>query len=91
MADKPILVGIFPDIVVLDGNDQVVWQPLAGNLRVEFDPQRSPFGSNVFQAPEGTRLQSGPPRIGVNPGSYKYRLFLNDQLIGNGEVLIRPK
>jgi hypothetical protein len=91
MADKPILVGIFPDIVVLDGNDQVVWQPLAGNLRVEFDPQRTPFGSNVFQAPEGTRLQSGPARIGVNPGSYKYRLFLNDQLIGNGEVLIRPK
>jgi len=91
MADKPILVGIFPDIVVLDGNDQVVWQPLSGNLRVEFDPQRTPFGSNVFQAPEGTRLQSGPARIGVNPGSYKYRLFLNDQLIGNGEVLIRPK
>jgi hypothetical protein len=60
-------------------------------LRVEFDPQRTPFGSNVFQAPEGTRLQSGPARIGVNPGSYKYRLFLNDQLIGNGEVLIRPK
>jgi len=91
MADKPILVGIFPDIVVLDANDQVVWRPLAGNLRVEFDPQRTPFGSNVFQAPEGTRLQSGPARIGVNPGSYKYRLFLNDQLIGNGEVLIRPK
>jgi len=91
MAEKLIVVGVFPDTVVLEGTDQIVWQPLAGNLRLEFDPQRCPFASNVFQAPAGTRLQSGPPRAGVNPGSYKYRLFLNDQLIGNGEVLIRPK
>jgi len=91
MAEKLILVGIHPDIVVLDAADQVVWQPLNGNVRIEFDPQRCPFASNIFQAPAGTRLQSGTPRPGVHPGSYKYKLFLNDQLIGGGEILIRPK
>jgi hypothetical protein len=91
MSEKIILVGIHPDAVVLDPGDQVVWQPLAGNVRVEFDPQRCPFASNVFQAPAGTRLLSGPPRSGANPGSYRYKLFLNDQLIGSGEVLVRSK
>ncbi|MFZ0635351.1 MAG: hypothetical protein WA755_19835 [Candidatus Acidiferrales bacterium] len=91
MSEKLILVGIHPDIAVIEMSEQVVWQALSGNLRIEFDPRRSPFDSNVFQAPAGNRLQSGPPRPGVNPGSYKYRLFLNDQLIGDGEILIRPK
>ena len=91
MTEKIILVGIHPDAVVLDAGDQVVWQPLNGNVRVEFDPQRCPFASNVFQAPAGVRMLSGATRPGANPGSYRYKLFLNDQLIGNGEVLIRAK
>jgi len=91
MSEKLVLAGIHPDIVVIEASEQVVWEALAGNLRVEFDPQRCPFASNVFQAPAGSRLQSGPPRPGVNPGSYKYRFYLNDQLMGNGEVLVRPK
>jgi hypothetical protein len=91
MTEKIILVGIHPDIVVLEPDDQVVWQPLACNVRVEFDPQRCPFASNVFQAPAGVRMVSGPPRAGTNPGSYRYRMFLNDQLIGGGEIVIRPK
>jgi hypothetical protein len=91
MPEKLVLVGVLPDIVVLDPGDQVVWHALGGNLRVEFDPQRCPFSSNVFQAPAGNALQSGPPRASVNPGNYKYRLFLNEQLIGNGEVVVRTK
>jgi hypothetical protein len=63
----------------------------AGNLRVEFDVNRCPFGSNVFQAPLGMRLLSGPAVIGAKAGSYKYRVWLNDQLVGRGEVLLREK
>jgi hypothetical protein len=63
----------------------------AGNLRVEFDVNRCPFGSNIFQAPIGMRLLSGPPVIGAKAGSYKYRVWLNDQLVGRGEVLLREK
>jgi len=37
------------------------------------------------------RLLSGPPRPGLNPGSYRYRVSLNDTVIGHGEVLVRAK
>jgi len=30
-------------------------------------------------------------RPGLTPGSYKYRLSINDQMITHGEVLIRGK
>jgi hypothetical protein len=45
----------------------------------------------VFQAPPGVRLISGPTRPGLNPGSYKYRLSLNDVVLAQGEVLVREK
>ena len=63
----------------------------AGNLRVEFDVNRCPFGSNIFQAPVGMRLLSGPPRMGTKAGTYKYRVWLNDQMVGQGEVILREK
>jgi hypothetical protein len=91
MAEKLVLVGVLPEIVLVESGDQVVWVAESGNLRVEFDPQRCPFTSNVFQAPPGVRLTSGPPRPGVSPGSYKYRLALNDHVVGHGEILIRVK
>ena len=91
MAERPVLVGLIPEAVVLDTDDQVAWMSDAGNLRVEFDVNRCPFGSNVFQAPIGMRLLSGPARIGTKAGSYKYRVWLNDQLVGRGEVLLRDK
>ena len=75
----------------LDPGDQAVWYSNAGNLKVEFDPQRCPFSSNVLQAPPGIRLSSGPARPGLNSGSFKYRLFLNDVMVAQGEVLIRAK
>jgi hypothetical protein len=28
---------------------------------------------------------------GTKPGSYKYRLWLNDQMVGRGEVIVREK
>lgn len=28
---------------------------------------------------------------GINPGSYRYRLWLNDQPVGAGEVILREK
>ena len=91
MAEKLILVGFIPEVLVLEPDDQVVWLSDAGQLRIEFDPNRCPFSSNVFQAPAGMRLLSGTPRPGTKPGSYKYRLWLNDQMIGSGEIILREK
>jgi hypothetical protein len=91
VAEKLILLGIIPEVIALDPGDQAVWYSNVGSMKIEFDPQRSPFNSNVFQAPAGVRLSSGPSRPGVNPGSYRYRLFLNDSLAAQGEVLIREK
>lgn len=91
MAEKLVFVGVLPEIVLVEGSDQVVWIAESGNLRVEFDPQRCPFTSNVFQAPPGVRLMSGVPRAGATLGSYKYRLALNDHVVGHGEVILRGK
>lgn len=91
MPDKLVMVGVIPEVVVLDPGEQAIWLSNAGNLKIEFDPQRCPFSSNVLLAPPGVRLQSGPPRPGLNPGSYKYRLSLNDVVIAHGEVLLRGK
>ncbi len=91
MAERPVLVGLIPQVVVIDESDQVSWISDAGNLRVEFDVNRCPFSSNVFQAPAGMRLLSGPPRPGSKAATYKYRLWLNDQLVGQGEVILRDK
>src|SRR5437870_9756040 len=89
MAERPVLVGLIPQTVVLDPGDQVSWISDAGNLRVEFDANRCPFSSNIFQAPAGIRLLSGPPRAGSKADTYKYRLWLNDQLICHGDVILR--
>ena len=91
MAERPVLVGLIPEVVVLDSGDQVDWISDAGSLRIEFDANRCPFSSNIFQAPAGMRLLSGPARPGTKPGSYKYRLWLNDQMVGRGEVILREK
>lgn len=89
MAEKLVLVGVIPEAIVIGPNDQVAWVSDAGTLKVEFDHKRCPFSSNVFQAPPGMRLLSGTPRPGTNPGSYKYRLALNDQVVATGEVILR--
>lgn len=91
MPERPVLVGLIPEVVVLDSGDQVAWISDAGSLRIEFDANRCPFSSNIFQAPAGMRLLSGPPRPGTRSGSYKYRLWLNDQMVGRGEVILREK
>lgn len=91
MAEKMVLVGVLPEVVAIDPGEPVVWFSNAGNIKIEFDPQRCPFASNVFQAPPGIRLSSGAARPGLSPGSYKYRLSINDQVVAHGEVLIRSK
>ena len=91
MAEKIVLVGVVPDVVAIDPGEQVTWFSNAGNLKIEFDPQRSPFGANVFQAPPGIRLSSGNARPGIKAGSYRYKLSLNDIVVAQGEVLIRGK
>lgn len=91
MAEKLVLVGVIPEVIALDPGDQAVWYSNAGNIKVEFDPQRSPFNSNVFQAPAGVRLASGAVRPGTNPGNYRYRLYVNETIAAHGEVLIRGK
>jgi hypothetical protein len=90
-AEKMVLVGVLPEVIAIDAGDQVVWFSNAGNIKIEFDPQRCPFASNVFQAPPGVRLSSGTARHGLNPGSYRYRLSLNDVIVAHGEVLLRGK
>jgi hypothetical protein len=89
MAERPVLVGLIPQAVVLERGDSVSWMSDAGNLKVEFDANRCPFASNIFQAPQGTRLLSGPVTPGTKPGGYKYRLWLNEQMVGRGEVIVR--
>jgi hypothetical protein len=91
VAEKMVMAGVLPEAVVIDPGDQVVWFSNAGNLKIEFDPNRCPFSANVLQAPPGVRLSSGPARAGLNPGSYKYRLSLNDVVVAHCEVLIRGK
>jgi len=89
MTEKVILVGVIPEAMVIGPADQVSWVAGEGQLKVEFDPNRCPFSSNIFQAPAGMRLLSGPPRAGTKPGSFRYRLWLNDQLMGSGEIIVR--
>ena len=91
MAERFALIGIVPEVVALDPGDQVTWFSNAGRVKIEFDTQRCPFSSNVFQAPTGVRLSSGPARPGTKPGSYKYKLSLNDVLVGHPEVILRDK
>lgn len=91
MTEKLVLVGVIPEIVVLGPGEQVIWLSDAGTLKIEFDPKRCPFSSNVFQAPAGVQILSGPVRPGTKPGSYRYRISLNDMVISHGEVILREK
>ena len=91
MAEKLVLVGVIPEVMVIDPGEEVVWVSNAGALKVEFDPQRCLFSNNVFSAPQGVRLQSGTPRPGANPGSYKYRISLNDHVVARGEIILRKE
>lgn len=91
MSEKRVMVGVLPEVVVLDPGEQVEWISNAGNIKIEFDSQRCPFSSNVFQAPPGMKLLSGPVRPGTTPGSFKYRLSLNDSVVVQGEVLLRAR
>jgi hypothetical protein len=91
VAERIVMVGVLPETVALDPGEQITWLSNAGNLKVEFDSQRSPFASNVFQAPAGVRLMSGPARPGLNPGSHKYRLSLNDVVVAHAEIILRGK
>jgi hypothetical protein len=90
-AERIVHVGVFPQEMVIGLNEQVTWISDAANLRIEFDPKRCPFSSNVLQAPPGVRLQSGPPVAGIRPGAYKYRVFLNDVSISTAEILVRER
>jgi len=91
MAEKFVMIGALPEVVVLDAGEEVVWYSMAGNLKVEFDPNRCPFLSNVFQAPPNVQLRSGTTRPGSHPGSYRYKISVNDTVVAHAEVLLRAK
>ncbi len=86
--EKPVLIGVIPEAVVIGPRDQVVWYTDAGNLKIEFDPNRCPFSSNVYQAPAGIRVLSGTPRPGAKPGSYKYRVAIGEIVVARAEVIL---
>lgn len=90
-AERIVHVGVFPSEMVIGMTEQVTWISENANLRIEFDPKRCPFTSNVMQAPPGVRLISGPPAAGTRPGAYKYKVFLNDVTIGTAEILVRER
>lgn len=90
-AEKIVMVGALPEATVIDPGEQGTWLSSARNLKIEFDAQRSPFAPNVLQAPPGVRLSSGPTRPGLNPGSYRYRVSLNDVVVAHSEILLRGK
>jgi hypothetical protein len=89
MSERIIHIGIIPEATIIGPHEQVTWISNAGNLTVEFDPKRCPFNSNVFHAPAGVRLQSGPPRPGTKPGSYRYAIALNERKVAEGEIILR--
>ena len=89
MTEKTVLVGVLPEAVVIAPGQQVAWLSNSGNLTVEFDPNRCPFSSNIFQAPAGVRVQSGPARPGTKSGSYRYRIALDNHVIGHCEIIVR--
>jgi hypothetical protein len=89
MTEKTVLVGVIPETTTVGPADQVSWIATEGQLKVEFDPNRCPFSSNIFQAPAGIRLLSGPARAGTKAGTYRYRLWLNEQLIGSGDIILK--
>ncbi len=91
MIEKAVLVGVIPEAVVIGPSDQVSWVASEGQLKIEFDPNRCPFSSNIFQAPAGMRLLSGTPRPGNKPGVFKYRVWLNNQFMGSGEIILHEK
>ena len=68
MAEKLVLVGVLPEIVVIAPDEQVVWLSDTGTLKIQFDPNRCPFQSNVFQAPARTPTAERPPAPGHEPG-----------------------
>src|SRR5260370_35004576 len=59
IAERPVLDGLIPQVVVIEEGEQVSWISDAGNLRVEFDVNSCKFSSNVVQAPDGQRLIGG--------------------------------
>jgi hypothetical protein len=91
MTEKLVLAGVLPAVVAIGPGEQVVWLSESSAIRVEFDPNRCPFSSNVFQAPAGMQVHSGPPRPGTSPGAYKYRVALDDHIVGAAEVILREK
>ena len=91
MSEKLALIGVIPEVIAVEPGDHVTWFSSSGSLKIEFDPQRCPFSSNVFQAPAGVHLSSGTPRAGLSPGSYKYRVSIGDVVIAQAEILLRTK
>jgi hypothetical protein len=91
MAEKLVLAGVLPEVVAIGPGEQVTWLSESAAIRVEFDSNRCPFGSNVFQAPAGMQVTSGPARPGTKPGAYKYRVSLNDTVVATAEVFLREK
>ena len=91
MAEKLVMVGVLPEVMVprRGRSGGVVFQRREPENRIRF--AALPFSSNVFQAPPGMRLVSGPVRPGTNPGSYRYRLSLNEAVVAHGEILLREK
>ena len=56
MAEKTILVGVIPEAMVIGPSDQVAWVAGEGQLKIEFDANRSPFRLEYLSSPVGRAL-----------------------------------
>ena len=57
MAERPVLVGLIPQAVVLDPGDTVSWISDAGNLKVEFDANQDMLTFRRMQGQDENYIQ----------------------------------
>ena len=72
MPEKMVMVGLLPEVVVIDPGDQVSWLSNAGNLKIEFDSRSAArFPPMCFRRLPASVFRAAPRAPASTPGSYK--------------------
>jgi len=73
--------------LILNQGEQVQWVAITpGPWTILFE--NSPFARHRFDVDVGSPDFSGEPREGATPGLFKYRVFRNDELTDDPDILI---